>query len=259
MVSVANTAFSLIGQKNRPVLVIANSLGADPSMWDEQVALWKDHYQILRYGYRGHGGTPSIGDKASIEDLAVDLMQLLDQLQIIKFSYVGLSLGGMLGLYLAAHFPERFKALVAANFRPYQNDASREQWDQRIALVKEKGVDAIVDGTADRWLTERFRKENPKADQKIRAMIRSIESEGYMACGVAVRNYDLRTFIKNVQCPVMFVAGQDDLAAPENEIASVASQVKGSTYLSLPGAHLANVECSQEFSTSVLQFLNIYK
>jgi 3-oxoadipate enol-lactonase len=250
-----NSAFILEGKMDAPVVVLANSLAAAPEMWDAQVAKLKQSYRVLRYSYEGHGDTAPRQELASIESLGADLMELIDQLQIKQFAFVGLSLGGMLGLYLAAKFPQRVKSLVAANFRPFQIEATQGQWNDRIALVKEKGIGAIVDGTADRWLTESFRKSHPVEDQKIRQMIARTTAQGFIACASAVRDYDARKFMAEIQCPVLLIAGTHDMAAPVAEFACVREALKNSTYLELNAAHISNVECEDQFTDAVTSFL----
>ena len=250
-----NSAFVFEGKKDAPVLVLANSLAAAPEMWAAQVETLKKSYRILRYSYQGHGDTPPNQELASIESLGADLIELLDELQVQQFSFVGLSLGGMLGLYLAAKIPARVKALVATNFRPFQNEVTKGQWNDRIAMVKDKGVAAIVDGTADRWLTEGFRKANPAADQMIRQMIARTSAKGFMACAGAVRDYDARKFFPEITCPVLIIGGTHDMAAPVAEFACVRDALKGATYLELNAAHLANIECKSQYTEAVSQFL----
>lgn len=250
-----NTSFIFEGKLGAPVLVLANSLAASPQMWDDQMKTLSQHFQILRYSYRGHGETPSTGNVASIEDLRIDLLALLDHLNIRKCFYVGLSLGAMLGLYFAAKNPERVLSLVAANFRPFQIDATKEQWNQRIEAVEKMGIDAIADGTADRWLSESFRKANPKIDQKVRQMIRETSADGFISCAKAVRDYDARPFMGEIVCPVLLIGGSDDLAAPISEFPAVQAAIKKNEYLQLHAAHISNIECESEFTAAVLKFL----
>lgn len=250
-----NSAFIFEGRLDAPVVVLANSLAAAPEMWDAQVAKLKQTYRVLRYSYQGHGDTPPHQETASIESLGTDLIELVDQLQIKQFSFIGLSLGGMLGLYLAARFPQRVKSLVAANFRPFQIELTQGQWNDRIAAVKEKGIAAIVDGTADRWLTEAFRKSHPAQDQKIRQMIARTSAQGFIACASAVRDYDARKFMADIKCPVMLIAGKHDMAAPLTEFACVREALQNPTYLELDAAHISNVECESQFTDAIMSFL----
>jgi 3-oxoadipate enol-lactonase len=249
------SVFVLEGKVGAPVLLVANSLAANYTMWEPQIAEWKKHFQVLRYNYRGHGGTESLGDFATSQDLADDVNELLDSLNISSVHWVGLSLGAMLGIYFAAHYPQKVKALAAACFKPNQSPESYAMWEGRINTVKEKGMAAIVDATADRWLTEGFRQANPAIDQSLRTMIAGNEDAGYMACGHAVKDYDLRPYIGRVSCPVLLIGGQFDGGAPAAAISDLRSVLAHSEYAELPGAHIANQECAPEFTALVSNFM----
>ena len=252
-----NTSFILEGKRNNPVLVLANSLAASPSMWDIQVKSWVKNYQVLRFSYPGHGDTVANDKVTTIDLLAAELMALLDQLNIKKFSLVGLSLGAMLGLYVAAKNPGRLQALVAANFRPFQNETTKEQWHQRITAVIEKGIEAIVDGTAERWLSASFRSANMGIDKKIRKMIRETSAEGFMACAQAVKDFDARPFLAEIKCPVLLISGSEDLAAPVAEFVAVKTAIQNSSYLMLEAAHISNIEREKYFTSAVSNFLKL--
>lgn len=254
MQTLPNTAYSLEGRQGAPFLVLANSLGATPEMWNAQMPAWRKEFQVLRFSYRGHGDTAPLGTLTSVERLAQDLLSLLDHLNIQRFGFAGVSLGGMLGLHLAATVPQRVERLVAANFRYYQTEVTRPQWDQRIALVREQGIDAIVDATADRWLTEASRRQNPEVDARIRAMIRSTSSDGYIACAQAVRDYDARSFLGKISCPVLLVSGSEDVAAPAAHIDELDQLLKTSSHVTLPAAHLSNIERGDEFAQLIVEF-----
>jgi 3-oxoadipate enol-lactonase len=249
------TAFVLEGKLGAPVLLVANSLAANYSMWDPQIEEWKKNFQVLRYNYRGHGGTPSVGNFATSQDLADDVNELLESLNIKEIYWVGLSLGAMLGLYFAAHYPQKVKALASACFRPYQTPESFAMWETRIKTVSEQGVGSIVAGTADRWLTEGFRNANPSIDQALRVMIGANEPDGYMACGHAVKDYDLRPYVGKVSCPVLLIGGQFDGGAPATEVSNLRTVIQNSEYAELPGAHIANLECAPEFTRIVNTFM----
>jgi 3-oxoadipate enol-lactonase len=161
----------------------------------------------------------------------------------------------MLGLYFAAHYPQKVKALASACFRPYQTPESFAMWEARIKTVAEQGVGAIVAGTADRWLTEGFREANPSIDQALRVMIGNNEPDGYMACGHAVKDYDLRPYVGKVSCPVLLIGGQFDGGAPATEVSNLRTVIQNSEYAELPGAHIANLECAPEFTRIVNTFM----
>jgi len=99
------------GSKDKPVLLFSNSLGTDYSMWDKQVEECQSQFQILRYN------TDGIGIRF-IEDLGEQVISLMDELKLDKVHYCGISLGGLIGMWLARYYPDRFHSLTLANTAP---------------------------------------------------------------------------------------------------------------------------------------------
>ena len=100
------------GPPDAPVVVLSNSLGSTHAMWDAQADALAEHFRVVRYDTRGHGGSPVPAGPYDIDDLADDVVALLDTLGVEKAHFVGLSLGGMTGMRLAARNPERVDRLV---------------------------------------------------------------------------------------------------------------------------------------------------
>jgi 3-oxoadipate enol-lactonase len=138
----------LEGPEDAAVLVVSNSLGTTPRMWDDQAPVLLERFRLLRYDHRGHGYSPVPPVPYTIDDLGRDILVLLDRLRIERFSFCGLSVGGAVGMWLASEVPEHVERLVlcctAARFAP------PEQWDERAKTVRADGVDAIADAVLER-------------------------------------------------------------------------------------------------------------
>lgn len=89
-------AYSISGQGPR-WLVMSHSLGCCKDMWAAQVAAFSTSYRVLTYDLPGHGGSESTGRKGSLDNLAEDLLVMLDALGIERTHFVGISIGGMIG------------------------------------------------------------------------------------------------------------------------------------------------------------------
>ena len=144
-----------------PVVVLANSLASTRDLWVSQVAAWSLRQRVVRFDYAGHGGTPDAGAPTSVECIARQLLAALDAQGIGAFRCVGLSLGGLVAMQLAALAPGRVERLVVANSRWFQTEATRAVWPERIASVSAQGVGAIADATLERWFTPGFRQRAP--------------------------------------------------------------------------------------------------
>ncbi len=238
-----------------PVVVLANSLASTRDLWVSQVAAWSLRQRVVRFDYAGHGGTPDAGAPTSVECIARQLLAALDAQGIGAFRCVGLSLGGLVAMQLAALAPGRVERLVVANSRWFQTEATRAVWPERIASVSAQGVGAIADATLERWFTPGFRQRAPAELTAVRAMILETSAEGYAAAAAAVRDFDGRPLLAALRCPALVVSGAQDAGAPPEHMEELA-QATGARHLALdPCAHLSNIERADDFSTEVGAFL----
>ncbi|HKD77970.1 MAG TPA: alpha/beta fold hydrolase, partial [Ktedonobacterales bacterium] len=103
------------GPPEAPLVVLSNSLGTDHTMWEPQLAAFTRQFRVLRYDGRGHGASAVPPGPYTIADLGEDVIHLYDALGVKRAHYCGLSMGGMVGMWLAAHAPERVDRLVLCN------------------------------------------------------------------------------------------------------------------------------------------------
>jgi 3-oxoadipate enol-lactonase len=244
----------LEGPKDAPVLVLANSLGTSLHMWDDQAPALRERFRLLRYDHRGHGGSPVPPGPYRIEDLGRDVLALLDRLGIERVSFCGLSIGGMVGMWLASEAPERVERLVlcctSAQFLP------PESWEERAQTVRENGVGAIADAVLERWFTPALRTDHPDTFEWAGSMLRETPPEGYAGCCEAIRDADLRDRLDAVRAPTLVVAGADDPAAPPEHGELIRDSIPDAQLAIVSRArHLANVEQPEELTRAVLDHL----
>ena len=249
----ARIRYGFEGPPDAPVLVLSNSLGADFAMWDPQVPALARAYRVLRYDTRGQGGSTVSPGPYSIERLGRDVIGLLDDSGIDRVHFCGLSMGGMTGMWLGTHAPERLNKLVLAN------TAARigppEQWNARIEKVREGGMAAIAEAVLARWFTPSFHAAQPHAVAAMRAMLERSPSDGYAACCAAVRDADQREPIVRIGATTLVISGTHDAATPPCDGRFLAQQIAGARYVELPAAHIANVEAAPLFTDALLSFL----
>jgi 3-oxoadipate enol-lactonase len=238
---------TVVGPADAPVLVFSNSLGATGAMWDPQARALGDRFRIVRYDTRGHGGSPVPAGPYELADLGRDVVALLDRLGVERASFCGLSLGGMTGMWLAAHAPERIERLVLCCAVPHYAD--NRPWHERAATVRAAGMDAIADAVVARWFTDRFPRD---AFARFRAMLVATPAEGYAGCCEAIAGMDLRADLAAIRAPTLVLAGGEDPAAPPDAIRAIADGIAGARFEVLPqAAHLASVEQAEAVSRLV--------
>jgi 3-oxoadipate enol-lactonase len=245
-------AASLDGPPGAPVLVLGNSIGTTRAVWDPQARALGARFRLLRFEYPGHGGSPAPPGPYSIGDLAGGVLALLDDYQIQSASYCGISLGGMVGIWLAAHAPRRITALGLCCTSAYLDLA----WAERAALVRSRGMGPIADQAAGRWFTAAFQRREPATVAAVVAAIRDVDPAGYAGCCDAIGGMDQRGSLGSITAPVLVIAGAEDPATPPWHGAVIAAGITGSRLRVIRGAsHLANVSQPGEVTAALLSHL----
>ena len=255
MLSTPRGAFNVVveGRRNAPILMFANSLGTTLDMWAGQTQALGEHFAILRYDTRGHGDSVATPGPYRIADLADDAIAIMDVLELPQINFCGLSMGGMIGLWLGMTAPSRIRRLIVANSAAQIPPA--QLWNDRIAMVRDNGMAAIADAVSQRWFTANFIYRQPHIVNVIKRMIVETPVEGYAACCAAVRDFDVREGMGKIAVPVLVIAGDADPATPPQMTQEIANAIAGSRFESLPAAHLSNIECPVAFNRLLTDFL----
>lgn len=230
-------------------------MGSDLRMWDPQLSALEARFRVIRYDTRGHGKSPAPDGPYTIDDLADDLIAVLDRLAIDKAHFVGLSLGGMTMLRAAARNPERVDRM-ALMCTAAALPAARAGYVDRAAQVRAEGTTAIADGVVGRWFTDDYRIHNPEQLSYYQSMVAATSAEGYAGCCEAIAAMDLTDDLSRIAAPTLLIAGADDTATPPTMLAQIADTVIDGTLLVVPtAAHLANVQQPQIITPAVIDHL----
>jgi 3-oxoadipate enol-lactonase len=241
------------GPANRPVLLFSNSLGTDLSMWDAQIPELSRHFRLLRYDARGHGESSLPPGPCTLAQLGEDVVALLDALGLDRVHFCGLSMGGAIGQWLGIHHPDRLHKLVLANTAA--KFGQPENWTARIEQVRKGGIQSLLPGLLDRWVTADYQAAEPETVARIREMLLATPTDGYCACCEALRDFDQRALVDSIAAPTLVIAGSNDMATPQALSEFLAGAIPGARFVSLPTAHLSNIEASSAFTAAVLAFL----
>ncbi len=230
------------GPDDAPVLVLAGSLGSTLAMWEPQIAALRDRFRVLPVDHRGHGGSPVPSGPYAMADLAGDTLELLDSLGVGRAAFCGLSLGGMVGIWLGADAPERLSALVLCCTTAHFPDVT--PWRERIRAVRADGTASIADAVVQRWFTPGWAAAHPDVVARLAAMVASTSGDGYVACCEAVAEWDGRDLLGCIAVPTLVLAAADDLTTPVQPHAeTIAAGIPGARLEVLDsGAHIATIE-----------------
>jgi 3-oxoadipate enol-lactonase len=238
------------GPADAPVVVLSNSLGAARAMWDPQVPALAERFRVVGYDTRGHGESPAPAGPYSIDDLVDDVVALLDRLGVRRFSFAGLSLGGMTGMRLAAREPERVDRLALLCT---SSKTDPQPFLDRAATVRAGGTAPLASTIAGRWLTPAYAAEHPDLVARLESMIAGCDDEGYAACAEVVGRIDLREDLGRITAPTLVISGAEDQALPPEHQQAIAGGIPGAELLTVsPAAHLANLERTLEITGALL-------
>lgn len=238
----------------RPV-VLSGSLGSDLRMWEPQLAaLTGAGFRVVRYDHRGHGNSPVPPGPYTLADLGGDALALLDRLGIATADFVGLSLGGMVGMWLAQHAPERLRTLTLCCTSAELGPPSG--WAERARIVRAEGIEAISSSVVQRWFTPEWLAANPERTRGYESMVAATPSEGYAACCAAIETMDIAAGLPDITTPTLVIAGAEDPATPPPHGQRIAATIPGA-HLEIisPGAHLASAEQPEAINDLILRHL----
>jgi 3-oxoadipate enol-lactonase len=242
------------GPQDAGVVVLSNSLGTTLAMWEPQAAALARDHRVLRYDLRGHGRSPVPEAPYSIADLGSDLLALLDRNGIARASLFGVSLGGMVSMWVAAHAPERVDRLILCSTSAVMGPP--ESWTERAALVRREGTAAVADAVVARWFTPAFAAAQPDVVARIRGQLAATPAEGYAGCCEAIREMDQRPDLPAIAAPTLVIAADGDPSTPPAHARTIAGLIPGARLEVLDrGAHLVNVEAPDVVNPLVLAHL----
>jgi 3-oxoadipate enol-lactonase len=245
---------SLAGPAGAPVIVLGNSLGTTRQVWDPQAAVLGRRFRLLRFEHRGHGGSPAPPGPYTIGELGADVLGLLDDFGVETARYCGISLGGMIGMWLAANAPDRVAALAVCCTSAYLPPASF--WAGRARQARADGPGSIARQVVGRWFTPEFAARRPEVPASFVAGVGEVAAEGYAGCSEAIAAMDLRPALASIAAPTLVIAGAEDPATPPWHGAQIASAIRRSWLRVIRGgSHLANVSQPGEVTAALMAHL----
>lgn len=245
----------LDGPADAPVVVLSNSVGSDHHMWDPQVKPLVDNgFRVVRYDTRGHGESPVPDGPYGIEDVGGDVLALLDRLGVAAANFVGLSLGGMTGMWLGAHAPERISSLVlcCTSAQP----GNTQMWLDRAKQVRAEGMGNIAGPSLHRWFTDDWIDANPEQAARMREMTARTPAEGYASSCELLADLDLVPVLPKITAPTLVISGADDKALPPDHGRVIADGIADARFEVVGhAAHLGSYEQHERFTQLFLDHL----
>ncbi len=247
------TNYKIQGTPNSPVLMFSNSLGATMAMWDELVPYLLPYFRVLQYDTRGHGQSELTEGHYDVELLGKDVISLLDELNIDKVYFCGLSMGGLIGQWLGINHPKRLRKLIISNTD--SKIGTVEGWNERIKTINEHGMQSIVEGTMEKWFTDAYRKNNPSRVAKMTQLFLNNRTEGYTACCAVVRDADFRETTNKVSVETLIITGDEDEVTTVAQAERMQQLIPNAKLKVFHARHLPSTELPSDYAEILIDFI----
>ena len=245
--------YELAGAEHAPALMFSNSLGTDLTMWNLQMPEVTKKFRVLRYDKRGHGQSSALPGPYTIEMLGRDAIALLDHLKFDKVHFCGLSIGGQTGMWLGLNAAARLNKLILSSTAA--KIGAPELWKARIDTVRQGGTKAVSAAVIERWFTPGFRASRSSEVERIKAVLEKTNTEGYIGCCAAVRDFDARGEVNAIRTPTLVISGTHDPAATPADGRWLSQQIAGARFVELDASHISNIEAAEGFTAAITEFL----
>jgi 3-oxoadipate enol-lactonase len=237
-------------------VVLVHAIDMDHRMWDALAPFLARQLRVVRVDLRGHGKSPVPARPYALEDLAEDVVAVLDRLSIDKAHFVGLSLGGMVGQAFAIDHAQRLGRLVLANTTSSYGPEGRSMWQARAKAVEGGGLAAIRDMVLSRYFSDDFREQHAAEVAEVGRRFLATPVTGYLGCCDAIADLDFTKDLSRIHARTFVIAGEKDVGTPPAMSEAIAARIPGARLGVIPGAaHLSAVEKPSEFNALVRDFL----
>lgn len=246
------------GLENGPGLLLSNGIGTTTRAWEPQLPLLEKHFRVVRYDTRGHGDSPTPEGPYSFDMLVADAFGVMDQHGLETASVMGCSLGSMTALGMGLKQPERLSKIVCTAARADGPPPFRQSWDDRMAVIADKGIAGLWEGSLGNWLTPAFREANPDVISMLNSEFMKTTPAGYSGCAIALKGLDYLKDLGTLSVPTLFVAGSADKGATPETMQAMAAACPSSQYALVEGAgHIINVNQQKAFDQAISAFLSM--
>jgi aminoacrylate hydrolase len=255
----AGLHYELHGPEGAELLVLSSGLGGAGEYWAPNLPALTKHFRVLTYDQRGTGRSESdLQSALTLEDMAHDLLFLLDELGLYRVRMIGHALGGLIGLSLARMEPERIERLVVVNGWLNFDPLTSRCFDVRLALLRGSGPEAFFLAQPlflypPAWISAHDADLKADARGQLSRFTGADSIERRIA---ALRVHDPSDRIGEIRTPVLAVSAADDMLVPAVRSKALAEALPLGEHAALPaGGHACNIVDPEGFAALVLPWL----
>jgi 3-oxoadipate enol-lactonase len=246
-------SYAVDGDSRFPPLLLSHALGTTRDLWNPQLPALARRHRVVRYDTRGHGRSSSPTGEYTIAQLGADALAVMDDAGIDRADVCGLSLGGLTAIWLAQHAPGRVRKIVLANTAARIGTVSF--WQDRIALVRDRGLGPVAESAPERWFTGEYRRTHQDQIAWCQGMLLQGSASGYAGCAAALRDADLRPGLPGIKTPALVIVGRFDPVTTAADGVELSTGIPGAKRVELRASHFSNLETAEEFTSTTSEFL----
>jgi len=246
------------GLSDGPGLLLSNSLATTTNMWNPLMPMLEQHFKVVRYDTRGHGKSPAPKPPYSFDDLVNDAFNVMDTHGLDTASVMGCSLGSMTALGMGLSRPERIDRIVCTAARADSPPPFKQSWDDRVAVLNEKGISELWPGSLANWLTPAFREAQPDVVEQLKKDFLLTQAEGYKGCAAALKDLDYLKDLGTMKVPALFVAGSEDKGAAPQTMQEMSDACLNGQFALVPDCgHIVAVNNTSGLQNAIGDFLKL--
>ena len=249
-----------VGNRTKPTIVLSHLVLFDSSVFNQLFLELGSNFHLIILDLHGHGES-GYRSPLTLEEMAEDYFQLLTRLGISRFSWIGYSVGGMLGLRLVLQHPEAIESLIliAAIARldpPELGQQTLALWQ----MFRDGHREDIVDAALRFLFAPATFEHRPELIATYRNKVTSYDQAQAQAIFEVVRSIfnrsDISEEIAAIQARTLVLGGKKDITAPPEELETIASRIPNATLAIVDDAsHLLVVEQPQKVAQLIGEFL----
>lgn len=236
-----------------PVLVLLHSLGTSRELWSVVAAQWATQFRVIAIDARGHGDSTNRGGYLP-DAVAADVLGVLDSLQVDRFALVGISMGGLTAVRVAAAAGPRISSLVLSS--SYVS-AAGPRGEQRMATVEQILGRSSMTGFARAYVEQTLAPDTPWQErERVAQQIAALSKDNYLQTVRAICRDDIAPFLGRVSARTLVLEAETDLSVPKEEGRRLATGIAGAVMAEIPATrHLACCDAPAAYAQVVAEFV----
>lgn len=237
-----------------PALVLLHSLGTSRELWAGVAARWATHCRVIAVDARGHGASTNRGGYLP-DALATDVLGVLEALGVDRFALVGISMGGLTAVRVAAAAGPRVTSLVLSS--SYVS-AAGPRGEQRIAAVEQMLGRGSMAGFARAYVEQTLAPATPWSErERVARQIAAVAKDDYLQTVRAIARDDVAPLLPRVGARTLVLEAETDPSVPKAESRRLAAGIAGAVVAEVPAArHLACCDAPEAYARAVAEFVS---